>query len=100
MDHQVISRAAKGFPATHNMWSPRRRGKPLALNATSGEKRDLHLVVFGSTVDLKKRCDVTSVNVVPSIHLSVYSELRIATFEIPNIEPTAPRAKIRYVGVG
>jgi len=86
----VISRAAKGFPARHNMWSPSRRGKPLALNVTSGteKKPDWHLVVFDSTVDLKKRCDVTSVNVVPSVHISVYSELRIATFEIPNIEPT------------
>lgn len=57
VDHQVISRAAKGFPARHNMWSPSRRGKPLALNVTSGteKKPDWHLVVFDSTVDLKKK---------------------------------------------
>lgn len=44
VDHQVISRAAKGFPAAHNMWSPSRRGKPLALNVTSGteKKPDWH----------------------------------------------------------
>ena len=51
VDHQVISRAAKGFPAAHNMWSPSRRGKPLALNVTSGteKKPDWYLVVFDST---------------------------------------------------
>ena len=58
VDHQVISRAAKGFPARHNMWSPSRRGKPLALNVTSGTEEKTvigTLVVFDSTVDLKKK---------------------------------------------
>lgn len=82
VDHQVISRAAKGFPARHNMWSPSRRGKPLALNVTSGTEKKTWLaplVVFDSTSWPEKK-DVMS-------FLSMWFPLfTSATFEIPNIK--------------
>ena len=93
VDHQVISRAAKGFPARHNMWSPSRRGKPLALNATSGTEKKTWLApgcFWFNQLTWKKKNVMSFLsmwgNVVPSVHISVYSELRIATFEIPNIK--------------
>ena len=66
VDHQVISRAAKGFPARHNMWSPSRRGKPLALNATSGTEKKTWLApgcFWFNQLTWKKKCDVISLNV-------------------------------------
>lgn len=103
VDHQVISRAAKGFPARHNMWSPSRRGKPLALNATSGteKKPDWHLVVFDSTSWPEKK-DVMSFL---SMWFPLFTSLFTVSFALPPLRsptwsPRKPRAKIRYVAVG
>ena len=102
VDHQVISRAAKGFPARHNMWSPSRRGKPLALNVTSGTEKKPWLAPWLFLIQQltwKKRCDVISLNVVPSVHISVYS-FALPPLRSPTLSPRKPRAKIRYVAVG